>query len=143
MRIETNPQAIELNIPDVVIDSTILKRKAKLFTMIYNQNSKSLTLNWTVSFFANDGGNYGEPLSFIPSYSKESIADNTTAVNPATGQIISMVDILDADGNVTGQDYAIDWMGQYDFFNMLAENQPIQVHDMIRQYGIGVSNWDK
>jgi len=129
------PIPISIDIADVEINGTILKRKATLFTMTYNQSAKYLVLNWSVSFFADSLGFYGRSLSeIIPSYSHESIADNNTFVNPATGQIL----IADSTGH-----YSINYMGQYDWFNMMAETQPLQIHDMIRQYGMLVTNWEK
>lgn len=131
------PVKITLNISDKVLGATTLKRQAHLFTMIYNQLSKSLVLSWTVEYFsANSDGTYGDSMSsMISSFSKESIADNTTTVDQATGAII--IENLDGsygDGTQTT-------MGQYDWFNMMAETQAIPVHNMIRQYGSQV-NWD-
>lgn len=120
---------IEIDIPDLIVNEQLsLKRKAKLFTMTYNQHLKYLVLTWLVTY----------PdlvdVSGISSYSKESIADNTTMVDVNTGTILTP----DADGNYPG-----DYTGQYDWFNMIAETQPIKVHDMIRQYGLAVENWNK
>lgn len=138
---------IELNIPDVIISGTIIKRKAKLFTMIYNLQYKSLTLTWEVSHYANDNGNYGLPLSFIPNYSKENIADNSTIVDPATGTFLTDADLytdgVDADGNPIKVPTNIPQIGQFDWFNNLGENATINVHGLIRQYGNAYSKWDK
>ena len=130
-RIETNPQSITINVPDTVVNSTILKRKATLFTMIYNQSAKSLSLTWTVRYYSDSLGLYGSDISdIIPDYARTSIADNDVFVNPANGAII--------DGVPT-----IDYMGQYDWFNMVAESMSINVHAMIRQYGLAITNWNK
>ena len=138
---------ILIEIPDVVINDTILKRKARLFTMTYNQNELTLTLTWVIGFYANLGGAYGSSISeLVNDYSHQSIADNNTKVNPATGEIIFPIttQTVDSNGHTTEViTYATDHMGQYDWFNHLAETQPIQVHDMIRQYGTMISNWDK
>lgn len=166
---------IIIDIPDLVVNDTIIKRKAKLFTMTYNQDAKYLALTWVISSFSDMNGEYGGYLgSVIPDYSHNSIADNTVAVNPATGEIIfpvtttittpvtttvtNQIITQDENGNdvvsyitqdvtenvtTTTTDYAMDYMGQYDWFNMLAEAQPIQVHGMIRQYGAMVANWNK
>lgn len=135
---------IEIDIPDLVIGAITLKRKAKLFTMIYNQAVKSLTLTWIVSYPDLQG------MKGLQTYSKESVADNSTMVDTTTGAIlqptITNVPVLDANGNpvldangnpeTTQQTtYPGTYTGQYDFFNYLAENDPIKVHDMIRQYG--------
>lgn len=138
---------IELEIPDVVISGTIIKRKAKLFTMIYNLQYKSLALTWDVSHYANDNGNYGALLDFIPSYSKENVADNTTIVNPSTGAFLTDADLytdgVDADGNPIKVPTNIPQIGQFDWFNNLGENVDINVHNLIRQYGNAYSKWDK
>jgi hypothetical protein len=127
------PVRISIDIPDVVINGTKLKRKATLFTMTYNQSAKYLALSWTVSYYADSAGSYGQSLAEIaPSYSRESIADNNTFVNPATGEILT----ADSAGH-----YSMNYMGQYDWFNMLAENQTIQVHNLIRQYGYMITDW--
>jgi hypothetical protein len=36
--------------------------------------------------------------------------------------------------------YTVDWMGQYDWFNMIGETTPVIVHDLIRQYGM-TADW--
>jgi hypothetical protein len=138
---------IELNIPDVVISGTTIKRKAKLFTMVYNLQYKSLTLAWDVSHYANDNGSYGQQLTFIPNYSKENIADNTTIVNPTTGAFLTDSDLytdgVDEDGNPIKVPTNVPQIGQFDWFNNLGENVDINVHNLIRQYGNAYSKWDK
>lgn len=124
---------IELEIPDLTIAGTTIKRKAKCFTMIYNLAYKTLSLSWEVSHYANDNGAYGEPLSFIPNYSKENVADNTTMVD-ASGAFV----YPDTDGN-----YPSDAIGQFDWFNNIGENAQINVHNLIRQYGNAYAKWDK
>lgn len=123
----TNP--IKINIPDVVINQTKIKRKAELFTMTYNQAHKYLALNWVVTYYADSSGYYGQPISLngISSYTKESIADNKTMVNPSTGAIVS--------------DSTPGAVGQFNFFYNLAENAEINVHDLIRAYGAAVAEW--
>ena len=120
---------IVLDIPDVVIDGTVLKRKASLFTMTYNISKLYVSLAWEVEYWsAKEDGSYGEPISFIPKYTKESVADNTTKVD-STGTILQP----DSSGN-----YPPGAIGQFDFFNNMAENIPIKVNAVIRQYGAGV-----
>jgi len=126
---EYTPIRLEIDIPDLVINDTIIKRKIQLFTMIYNQQSKYLVLNWVIKHFADDDGKYGEYLiNIIPDKTRESIADNTTLVNSQTGEFIYM-----DENNEYPED--VYYMGQYDFFNMIAENMSFNIHDMIRQYG--------
>lgn len=122
-------EPIKINISDVVINQTKIKRKAELHTMIYNQANKALVLTWKVSYFADSSGFFGQPINIngISSYSKESIANNTVMVNPTTGAIVP--------------DSTEGAIGQYDFFYSLAENQNINVHDLIRAYGAAVAEW--
>lgn len=130
-KIEYTPVDITLDIPDVIVDGTILKRKASLFTMTYNLGKQYVALSWEVSYWsANPDSTYGEELVFIPKYTKENVADNTTKVD-STGTIV----LPDAEGN-----YPEGVIGQFDFFNNVAENVPVIVNQVIRQYGQG-SKW--
>lgn len=122
---------IQINIPDLVLGTTVIKRKASLFTMIYNLMHKTVSLSWTVTHFANNNGEYGESLeNIISNYSRETVANNNTKVNPETGAILP-------DDTLEG------YVGEYDFFNGMAEAMPIQVHDLIRSYGSNVTDWSK
>ena len=134
-RIAYTPIAIVINIPADTINQTILRRTATLFTMIYNQQAQTLSLNWTVKFYADSSGSYGKYLgNIIPDYNKEVVADNSVFVNPKTGAFL----IPDSSGK-----YSMPYLGEYDFFNMVAEKMPIKVHDVIRQYGTAYLKWDK
>lgn len=117
---------IVLDIPDVVIQGTTLKRKASLFTMTYNLGRQYVSLNWEVTYYAaKEDGSYGDEITFIPKYTKENVADNTVKVD-STGTIV----LPDAEGN-----YPSGVIGQFDFFNNVAENVPVKVNAVIRQYG--------
>jgi hypothetical protein len=117
---------IVIEIPDVIIQGTILKRKASLYTMTYNIAKQYVALSWEISYYAYTlNGNYGNEITFIPKYTKENLADNTTKVD-STGTII----LPDAEGN-----YPPNVIGQFDFFNNVAENVPVKVNAVIRQYG--------
>lgn len=122
-------EPIKINISDVVINQTTIKRKAELSAMIYNQANKVLVLNWKVSYYSDSSGHYGTPISIngIGSYNRESIANNSVLVNPSTGAFVP-------DGTPGA-------IGQYDFFYFLAENKDINVHDLIRAYGAAVTEW--
>jgi hypothetical protein len=134
-QLPTNPTKIVLEIPDVQIQGTTIKRKAELFALIYNMSTKQVSISWIVSHYAQNGnGTYGADMSdIIPSYSKEQIATNDVQVNPTTGIPIDPSTIDDS----------TEWVGQYDFFNDMAENTDIKVHAVIRQFGSGLLNWDK
>lgn len=139
---------IILEMPDIVVDSTVLKRKAKLFSLVYNTAEKFVTLSWVVTTYAaNDDGSYGNDLSaFIPVYRREQIATNNVPVNPVTGvpispELIAPTITIDPE---TGEEIVtpsnIPWVGQYDFFNNVGENLPIKIHDVIRQFGATLQN---
>ena len=122
---------IVIEIPDVIIQGTILKRKASLYTMTYNIAKQYVALSWEISYYAYTlNGNYGNEITFIPKYTKENVADNTTKVD-SNGTIV----LPDSSGN-----YPPGVIGQFDFFNNVAENVPVKVNAVIRQYGQG-SQW--
>lgn len=134
-RIPYATDRITIDIPDYVVNGTQIKRKAVLQSMEYNQEKRFLSLTWVVKSYADSSGQYGSYLApQIADYTIRSVADNSVAVNPANGQI------LVAD---TSLHYLIDYMWQYDWFNMIGETQNINVHDLIREYGSRVSNWNK
>ena len=138
----TTPIDIEIEISDVTIGQTVFKRKAKLFTMIYNMKAKSLALTWYITFYAkNADGSYGEDLSYlIPPVIEDNVADNTTAVDPITGAIIPWEDLQPTvtidpiTGEETTTETTKPYIGQYDWFNAIGETQSINVHGMIRQF---------
>jgi len=142
---------IEIEIPDKTIDGTILKRKAKLFSLVYNMKAKQLVLNWEVIFYSrNSDGSYGRKMSdLIPSYTRENVADNQTPVNPFTGQILEWADLqstFETDPNtgvIIEIPTSIPYMLQYDWFNQVGENQDLNIHNTIRQYGLALQDWDK
>jgi len=124
---------IILEIDDIIIDNTIIKRKAYLLSMIYNITNKTVVLNWEIRHYGSTINNqYGEYLiNIIPNKTKTTTADNTTFVNSQTGAFVypDSEDFID-----------VDYIGQFDFFSKLAENQPIIVNELIRQYG-QQTNW--
>lgn len=137
---------IEIEIPSIEIGSTVIRRKAKLFSLIYNKGSKTVSVAWIVQHYAaTTADGYGEYLSFIPDWSVTSVADNTTMCNVANGFPIEMIEIgQDEDGDpIFGYDPAINYTGQYDFFSHLAETQPVKIHEMIIQFGNNVKSWEK
>lgn len=120
---------IIIEIPDLTINETIIKRKIQLSTMMYNQVSKYLILNWIIKHYSDDKGDYGQYINdVINDKVRETIADNQTIVNTQTGEFIYPNELGEYPEDVY-------YMGQYDFFNMIAENMPLKVHDMIKQYG--------
>jgi hypothetical protein len=139
------PVEIEIDIPSIEIDNTLIKRKAHFFALIYNRKSKEVSLSWDVKHYAATATGYGEYLSFIPDWSKTSLADNTTMCDVSNGFPIEKIVIgQDEDGNdIIDYDPAIDYTGQYDFFSNLAETQQVLIHQMIIQFGQNVESWEK
>ena len=89
-KIEKQKIIIELEIPDLVHESTIIKRKAIFYSLNYNQHEEYVVVTWIVKHYAkNDDDSYGEYLiQYIPDKKKETIADNTVNVDATTGEII-------------------------------------------------------
>ena len=143
--VQLTPQDIEISIPDIEIGQTVIKRKAKLFSLIYNKGSQQVSVAWTVQHYAATVDGFGEYLSFIPDWSKTSVADNTTMCDVTNGFPIQMIQIgQDEDGDpLYGYDPAINYTGQYDFFSNLAQTQPVMIHAMIMQFGNLVESWVK
>jgi hypothetical protein len=143
--INTFENNIILNISD---DITGLKRQAKFDCLIHNVNTKQLPTNWTVNYYLNDGGDYGELVTSegIKPYSRQLIADNNTLVdatkfgtteyyvakyngtdfiNVIDGEIFTQADI-DANPNL---------YGEFDFFCYISATQPIIIDDLITSAG--------
>lgn len=143
--VQLTPQEIEIAIPDIEIGQTVIKRKAKLFSLIYNKGSKEVSVAWIIQHYAATAEGFGEYLSFIPDWSKTTVADNTTMCDVTNGFPIQMIEIRqDEDGDpIFDYDPAINYTGQYDFFCNLAETQPVLIHAMIIQFGNQVQSWEK
>ena len=139
------PVEIEIEIPSIEISQTIIKRKAKLFSLIYNRNSKEVALAWTVKHYAATAEGYGDYLSFIDDWGLTSVADNSTMCDVTNGTPIQKIVVgQDENGNdILDYDPAIDYTGQYDFFSNLAETQPVMIHAMMIQFGNQVTSWEK
>ena len=89
-QITYTPVDIVLEIPDIVLANTIIKRKAKMLTLIYNQPYKTVSVAWQIQHYADDNGQYGEYIGAqVGDKLKETLADNTTIVNAQTGDIIT------------------------------------------------------
>lgn len=129
------PKQIVLQIPDLVVGNTIIKRDAQLISMCYNTSNMTLVLMWNIRHYADSSGTYGRYLDYIiPDRIKKTTADNTVMVNSSTGAFV----YKDSSGNYPEN---ILYIGQFNFFQRLAEYQPILVNSMIIQYGQNTS-WD-
>ena len=135
---------IVIDIPDLEIDSTVIKRQAEVFTLLYNQNSKEVAVTYTVKHYSDCDGQPGEYMGkTIVDWSKETIADNTTMCNTENGHPIEKLPEGDPDADENGYPRNLNYMGQYDFFYMLAQTQPVQIHSLIIQFGQLVQSWEK
>lgn len=127
---EYNSVQIEIEIPDLVISDTIIKRKILLDSMTYNQAAKIVVLDWIVKHYSNNSDKYGEYLGDGIAYRRiedkrrTTTADNSVFVDVQTGEFIT-----------EEQKNSVMWIGQYDFFNMLSEVMPIKIHETIHNYG--------
>lgn len=126
------PKTIELEIPDINIDDTIIKRKAFLISLEYHNQGKFVLLNWKIKHYANNNGTYGNLLEFIADRGMVLTADDSTMVNSQTGAFVYP--------DINGDYPNVPYCGQYTFFNKLAEFQPLIIHNLIKQYG-QQANW--
>lgn len=148
-KVELQNSKIQIEIPDLVLGGTVLKRKATLFSFTYDQLNKTLSLAWRVDFFEKlTDGTYGNIIDKqgIASYVKNVEANNLIMVDVATGTEIYPVEVINIaeDGSevkTMEYDETITYTGQYDWFNALAETNPIAIHDMIKVYGAR-TNWN-
>ncbi|HVZ96421.1 MAG TPA: hypothetical protein VG847_06075 [Chitinophagaceae bacterium] len=139
---------IVINIPDIIIGDTVIKRTATCFNLNYNAANKFVAVQWLVKHYAkNSDGSLGEYLYFIPDWTKESIADNTTMCDVTNGHPIDKTydtGQKDENGNeIMDYDPAITYTGQYDYFFNLAETQQVNVNALIIAFGQLITNWDK
>lgn len=125
------PVNIVLEIPNTVKGETVLKRKAELQSMIYNTNDKTLSLVWSIKYYADTSIGYGQYLgSIIPDKVKITVANDNVMVNTTTGAFV----YKDSAGNYPSNIKYI--IGQYSFFNRIAQFASINVHGLIKQYGL-------
>lgn len=147
-KVEIPNSKIQIEIPDLVLGESLLKRKATLYSFTYDQLNKTLSLAWRVEFFETlVDGSYGELIEKqgISSYVKNVEANNSIMVDVVTGVEIYPIEVItvDAEGVETKTmeyDQTIDYAGQYDWFNAYADKQTIDIHGMIKVYGAR-TNW--
>lgn len=134
------PTQIVIPVADRTFNDTIIKQKATFTRLTHHQSetSSSVTVDVTVSMYANDNGVYGMALSgmgFAP-YHKSLGADNNTLVDAQTGEILE----------IKADDEPLDmWLAkaaeheklvmfQADFFLMLRDNAPIEIGKLITKH---------
>lgn len=129
---------IRITIPDFVIDDTVIKREAYCSKMVYDNDAKSVSVYWVVQHFSvlADGTKGSYIGNNVPDYIRVNIADNSTMCDVTTGIPV----YPDANGDY---DPAVDYTGQYDFFNNMGENTPILVNQVIKNFGLLITDWNK
>jgi hypothetical protein len=156
------PQIV-VPISDLVMGSTIVKRKARFDSMTYSQSSGnmplapgffgntiqspgSVVINLTIQHFATtENGGYGEILDGkrgFSSYNQTLTADFRTLVDAETGEVICDISEFQKVESVLegGILYNRNFMHENEFFRRLAENVPTIVDDLIEQYIITASD---
>jgi len=113
-----------MNIELVLAPMFGVNRKAIFECLIYNQRSKTVTTQWGIYPTTAEGQIITSAM--FRTATKELIADESTMVNPATGDYV----VADADGN-----YPEGSITEYAYFVYVAENVPVKVHELILAAG--------
>lgn len=129
---------IRIQIPDLIIDNTVIKREAYCSRMEYNIEVKAVVVFWIVQHYSVlPDGNKGLYLGdVIPDYMRPNIADNNTMCDINTGEPIA----LDENGQYPE---TVNYTGQFDFFMYIGENIPIKVNEYIKNFGLMIQDWKK
>lgn len=148
------PQIV-VEIADLTIGSTVIKRKARFDSLVYSQlaiptppmfkqpggdSPETVTVNLTIQFFAkNEDDSYGEPLDGKPGFSSYSfplIANNTTLVDATTGDVVGTAAEYEVVANVVegGKFFGKSLMYENEFFRNMAMNVEVKVDEVIEQY---------
>lgn len=116
---------IIVEITDLVLGNTKLKRKATFETLIYNKKSGVLSVAWKVEYYADNNGQYGAKLdaSGITAYSKEQLAGAASYVNLDTQEMF-----IATPTTVFPENYST----EFEFYNFVAETQTVNIHSLIR-----------
>lgn len=145
-----SPQIV-VEISDLVIESTEIKRKARFDRLLYQQGAEptfgiqsaslqKVTIGLTIQHFAKaPDGSYGTSLEGRPgfsSYQHNLIADNSSLVDAATGEVICDASEYNKVESVLpgGILYGRDFMYEDEFFRRMAELVDIKVDDTIIHY---------
>ena len=141
--IQLETPKVKVTVPAIEIDGTKIFREAYLSGMNYSVDGASLTLLWTVQHFSLLDGKKGSYLSFIPDYTRKTIADNSTMCDVSNGYPIAKIEVGLDEAGLPIMDYnpLVNYTGQYDFFCAMAETKDVNVHAMIRQFGNMITEW--
>jgi hypothetical protein len=134
-------QPIVVAVADRTSAGTTFKQKAQFLSLHAAQNPATgevtVTIRVRVDLYASDAGQYGELLSGkgLSSYEVTLLADNNSAVDPATGAVQLMrTNELPSEWQALLEAHPAPLMLQGDWFEMLLNNQPVAIGPMIRQF---------
>lgn len=147
-----SPSPILVDIDDVTIENTVIKRKVLYKQMVYTDPPfdgeanagpfspmDGVVLNCRVLLFASaPDGTYGPRLAsrIFNDYDVQITADKNTLVDPTTGDVICEASkqfdpVSFQEGGVL---YGIDYMTENDFFHQMASLAPVVVREVIAAY---------
>ncbi len=98
-------------------------RQVTLVVFRWDLRDQSIILNLGVEYVLDKKG---KTVNRLNNYSVALVANNTTLVNPKTGEFLEMND----DGTLV--DPKQDSIGEYDFFSTLAGNGPVDIIGLIK-----------
>lgn len=109
-----------------------INRKAKFRCLIHNDETRSLAVQWWV--FPVDENGVVIEHKLLSKYMKDYVADESTFVNPATGDYVQKANV--------GTEEQPNWqypegsMKEIDYFEWVVTNNPIMYVDMILASGL-------
>jgi hypothetical protein len=134
-------QYIDVEVSDRVSAGTVIKQRARFLSMLATQHPTAgvviVTIKVRVDLFADNMGQYGEQLQGkgLSSYDVTLLADNNSAVDPATGAVLLMrTNQLDTEWQQQLASYPAPLMLQGDWFEMLLNTQSVAIGPMLRQF---------
>ena len=135
------PTPIEVPVSDRKVNDTTIKQKAifqRLEHRILPSGEARVGVNVLVNLYAADGEAFGEKLTGngFQSYMVELVADNQTIVDASSGAILAINTGYKskADWEAQAQAYEQPVMFQGDFFELIRDNQSVEIGGMIRQH---------
>ena len=138
------PSVIELAIADRIAGDTLIRQKARFLSLFHKQTPEgisSVQIVVRVCLYAAEGQGYGPLLSGpgFSSYEATLGADNRTLVDARpehAGDVLATRELGQTEEawQAVVDSYPQPTMLQGDFFEMLRDNQPVQIGDIIRRH---------
>ena len=131
---------IEIPVSDRVFGDTTIKQKAIFNTLYHHQQANgecSVTISVTVRSFSLQDGVYGESLADkgVPDRQISLTADNSTLVDMTTGSLLASRRYeTNQEWDVIVNSFTQETMLEGDFFELLRENSPIRIGELIRMH---------